>query len=125
MSKTISISPLIRIITNDTQLVAININHASSVSINNKATCVKLKAEYKGNPKDAARADFDTYEAPVVQFFFPAGTGLRYEVGKEITQEQFDYICYAVGEILYQTKAEQEARHLAEHKRKVAEFEGA
>ena len=100
-------SPLfLKVITTDKQIVCINPAQLSSFQIQKDASLVKLKA---GVDKAKNEDDLVRYTADVVRFYFPSGTGMTYEVGKEITEENFNYIVATLQEWVYMNKIEFDA----------------
>lgn len=106
-------SPLfIKIITTDSQIVCVNPSQLSSFQVLREHQCARLKEGIVGKPKGPE--DLDHYTADVLRFYYPQGTQLSYEVGKDITKDDLNYILAALNEWVYLTSFEfqamQEAR---------------
>lgn len=98
----------IRIITNEHVVVCINPLQLSSFQIVEKAKLVNKEGE--------------TYEADTIRFFFPSGTGLSYSVGKDITAEDFLYICNTLREFVYLNEPEFKNRTAALDAQRMADW---
>jgi hypothetical protein len=59
--------------------------------------------------KPQSEEDVERYTADVVRFYFPSGTGMTYEVGKDITEADFEYILTTLQEWVYLSRPEFEA----------------
>lgn len=89
----------IRIIASNKEVVCFNPHQLSSFRI-------REKAKHKVKRPDGE----EVIEADTIHLYFPAGTGLTYVVGVDITQEQFDYVCSTLIEFLYLNEAEFKAK---------------
>jgi len=100
-------SPLfLKVITTDKQIVCINPTQLSSFQIIKSAPLYKPKP---GVTKPQSEEDVERYTADVVRFYFPSGTGMTYEVGKDITEADFEYILTTLQEWVYLSRPEFEA----------------
>ena len=70
-----------------TDEVSIILDNVVSYAIERGLAYRKLK-EGK-DPASTDKADYDVTAADTVSFFFPAGNGLNFRVGEEITPEDF------------------------------------
>jgi len=102
----------IRVRASDKSVVCINPTQLSSFTITEKA---KIKTGTKEAPVYT--------EADTIRFYFPAGTGLTYSVGVDITQEEFDYVCSTLLEYLYLNEGEFEARSKAIANQKMEDWQ--
>lgn len=98
----------LRIIASNQSVVCISPLQLASFSIFEKSK-VKLK-------------DGTFIEGPTIHFHFPAGTGLDYTVGHNITQAEFDYVCATLLEFLYLNESEWAARNKAIANERVEEW---
>lgn len=89
----------LRIVASNQSVVCINPLQLSSFSILEKS---KVKTK-----------DGSVIEGATIHFYFPAGTGLDYTVGYNITQEEFDYVCSTLLEFLYLNETEWKAKNAA------------
>lgn len=117
----ISIPPIVRLNIREDKVIAVNLHQISSLAIEKQASLKRPKEN--ANPDTAP--EFETYTADVIRFYFPNGTGLNFEVGKNITAEEFEYAVSAIAESLYKTHQELEYIKQAEHEAKKKAFESA
>jgi len=113
----LTVSPFIRIITKDTEVVSINPAVLATFQIKLKA---KLKRKVKA--EDGSLKDED-YEADCLNFFFTDGHGLQYIVGQHITEQEFNYVCSALQEMVYMTVPERISAKEAAEKAQIKAFE--
>lgn len=110
-------SPIfIRIIASNKTVVCINPFQLSSFRIVEKS---KVKIRSNSTDKNAPPEEI---EADAIYFYFPAGTGLSYVVGVDITQDQFDYICATLTEFLYLNEHEFKSKTEAINQSKMNEW---
>lgn len=89
----------IRIVAREDSVICINAHQLVSFHIQSQATCREV-------PNDL---NSKTYKADVLRLYFNGGTALRYEVGKDITHEEFVFTCSLLHEWLHRSVAEIEA----------------
>lgn len=110
----------VKVITTDKQIVCINPQQLSSFQILKDAQLQRPKPGIVGNPKSAE--DLESYTADVIRFYFPSGTGISYEVGKDITNADFNYIVAALQEWVYLVADEFEAVNRAKEQAAIQEW---
>ena len=98
----------LRIIAHKNSVVCINPLQLASFQIMEKA---------KLTDKDGKVTEADT-----IRLFYPSGTGMSYSVGKDITQEEFAYICETLREYLYLNEQEFKAKTAALEAQRIAEW---
>lgn len=109
--------PFIRILTRENRVIAVNANRLASFDIEQGAKRYRLK---EGAPKDSKnKNDYETYAADVLRFYQDTGNALIFEVGKDISQEEFYFASALLQDWVYRTQAELQAQAELEAKRKM------
>jgi hypothetical protein len=111
-------SPIfIRISTQENSIICINPNQLVSFHIEQQAECYHIKEG--ADPKSRDLADYDKHLADVLRLYFVGGTTLRYEVGKDITADEFGFAVNLLSDWIYRSDAELTALAEAHDKAKL------
>ena len=100
----------IKIITTDKNIVCLNPEQVSNFQIQKDAQLWRPKPGIT-RPKD--ESEVEHYTGSAVKFYFPSGQGLEYVVGRDITEQDFDYIVGILNEWVYLSQPEFESMQAA------------
>jgi hypothetical protein len=111
----------IKILVKDDRIICINPSQLLSFDIGKNIKLRTKKAGVVGTPKN--EDDIEMHTADVIRLYSAQGTGMTYEVGKDISAQDFDYIVAALSEWIYLIRPEFKALEEQRAKEAMAAFE--